>query len=354
LSISRADFPVLERIAYLNAGSVGPLSARTADVMAEWERKGLVEGRGSHSAFDSRRELRERLRDRMAALLQVPAENVALTGSTTDGCHVVFSGLGLGPDDEVVTTDAEHFGLLGTLRSRGVALRTAPVLGRPPADTVRAILEAVTARTRLVALSHVLWLNGQVLPIGEIRRETGLPLLVDGAQSVGAMSVQVSEADYYTVSGQKWLCGPELTGALYVADPERLRPRLVVDPALFGVPAMPGAARLELAFHPGSMVAGLLTAVEDLPADAFERAAEMTARCRELLISAGVQMLTDAGQGTLVAFTIPGIPPEDVVARCEEHGVVIRSLPNGWLRASCGWWNSAEDLERLVASLPLD
>ena len=354
MSISRADFPVLERTSYLNAGSVGPLSAQTAAAMAEWEEKGLREGRGSHSAFGLRRELREQLRGRLAALLKAPAENVALTGSTTDGCHLVLYGLELQPGDDVVTTDAEHFGLLGTLRSCGATTRTAAVLGRSPADALRAILEAVTPRTRLVALSHVLWLNGQVLPIGEIRRESGLPLLVDGAQSVGAIEVAATDADYYTVSGQKWLCGPELTGALYVADPDRLRPRLVADPAAFAIPAMPGAARLELAFHPAALTAGLLAAVDDLPANAFERAAQMTARCRQLLLAAGVQVLTEADQGTLVAFTLPGVPPEEVVDRCEERGVVIRSLPNGWLRASCGWWTSEDDLQRLVASLPLD
>jgi L-cysteine/cystine lyase len=171
---------------------------------------------------------------------------------------------------------------------------------------------------------------------------------------VGAIRVAVTEADYYTVSGQKWLCGPELTGALYVADPDGLRPRLVADPAAFGIPAMPGAARLEMAFHPAPLVAGLLAAVDAFPTDAFERAARLTARCRELLLAAGVRVLTDPDQGTLVAFTISGLAPEEVVDRCEEHGVVIRSLPNGWLRASCGWWNSEGDLERLVASLPLD
>ena len=84
-------------------------------------------------------------------------------------------------------------------------------------------MAAVTPRTRLIAISHVLWTTGQVLPVRELREETGLPILVDGAQSVGAMAVDVSGLDFYTVSGQKWLCGPEGTGALVVADPESLR-----------------------------------------------------------------------------------------------------------------------------------
>jgi L-cysteine/cystine lyase len=342
---------VLERVAYLNAGSVGPLSTHTAEVMAESERQGLEEGRGAHAAFMARMEVRETLRQRLAGLLGAPALNIALTGSTTEGCHVVISGLGLGPDDEVVTTDAEHFGLLGPLRSSGASVRVAGVLERPPGEALQAVLEAVTPRTRLIALSHVLWVNGHVLPIAEIKRETGLPVLVDGAQSVGAIPVDVTVADYYTVSGQKWLCGPELTGALYVADPDGLRPRVMIDHAATGLMERSGASRLEMLFHPASLSAGLLSAVEDLPPDGFRMAAEVTGRCREALLAAGLRVLTEPDQGTLVSFVAPGVP-EEVVAGCHDRGVIIRHLPNGWLRASCGWWNSAEDIDRLIDALP--
>jgi L-cysteine/cystine lyase len=351
MSATRADFPVLERVAYLNAGSVGPLSRGTADVMAEWERAGFTGGRGTQSSFAARLELRERLRAGLADLLGAPSENLALTGSTTDGCHIVLSGLGLRPEDQVVTTDAEHIGLLGTLGSCGASsIKVAPVLGCSAAEALRAVVDAVTPRTRLIALSHVLWLNGQVLPVADIKRETGLPVLVDGAQSVGAIPVRVTDVDYYTVSGQKWLCGPELTGALYVADPQALRPRLQIDPASSGIPERSGAARLEMLFHPGALSAGLLQAIEELPPDAFERGAELTRHCRQVLLEAGVNVLTEPDQGTLVSFTT-ALAPEQAVSRCEEHGVVIRSLPNGWLRASCGWWNSVEGVDRLVASL---
>src|SRR5439155_11460930 len=104
--------------------------------------------------------------------------------------------------------------------------RKAGVMQRPACDALAAILSEVTARTRLIALSHVLWLVGHVLPLAEIKRATGLPLLVDGAQSVGAIPVEATVADWYTVSGQKWLCGPETTGALYVGELERLRPQI--------------------------------------------------------------------------------------------------------------------------------
>jgi L-cysteine/cystine lyase len=340
---ARAGFPVLERLAYLNTGTCGPLSRRTMQAMSEWHERDLVEGRGGRSRFEAGTEIRARIVERLGALLSVPADNLVLTSSTTEGCNIVVTGLRLEPDDEVVTTDAEHPGLLAPLAASGAVVRQAKVLERPAAEALDAVLAEVTPRTRLIALSHVLWLNGHVLPIAEIKRRTGLPLLVDGAQSVGAIPVDASAADYYTVSGQKWLCGPELTGALYVADPSKLRPRI----ASFGATHYEGVDRLGLLHHPVAMLAGLLAAVEDVPEWGFERAAEMTARGREALIAGGVRVLSEPGQATLIGFEVGGDPIEAVL-RARERGVVVRSLPNGWIRASVGWWNDERDIERLV------
>src|SRR5690606_31843983 len=93
----------------------------------------------------------------------------------------------------------------------------------PVEPTAEAIVGAVTPRTRLVAVSQVLWTDGTVLPVAAIRAETGVPVLVDGAQSVGAIPVSAAGIDFLTISGQKWLCGPDTTGGLVVADPEGLR-----------------------------------------------------------------------------------------------------------------------------------
>jgi L-cysteine/cystine lyase len=140
-------------------------------------------------------ETREALRAEVAALVGVSPELVALTASTTDGCNIVLAGLELGADDEIVTTTDEHFGLLGPLHTSGARV----VVADPDPDRIAA---AVTRKTRLIALSHVLWTTGAVLPVHELRASTGLPILVDGAQSVGAIPVDVRGLDYYTVSGQ--------------------------------------------------------------------------------------------------------------------------------------------------------
>jgi L-cysteine/cystine lyase len=342
---ARASFPVLERLAYLNTGTCGPLSRRTVRAMSEWHELDMVEGRSGSARREAGSDARARLGERLGALLNVSPDCLVLTSSTTEGCNIVVTGLRLEPGDEVVTTDAEHPGLLAPLTASGAVVRQARVLARPAAEAPDALLAEVTPRTRLIALSHVLWLNGQVLPIAEIKRRSGLPLLVDGAQAVGAIPVDASVADYYTVSGQKWLCGPELTGALYVSEHSTLEPRL----AGFGAMYFEGTDRLGLLHHPVAMLAGLLAAVEDLPEWGFERAAEMTARCRAALVAAGLAVHGEPGQGTLLGFDAPGDPAE-AVERARELGVVVRSLPNGWVRASVGWWSDDGDIERMVAA----
>ena len=213
---ARAQFPVLERLAYLQAGSVGPLARGTTEAMRAAEERALHEGRGALAQFTRLVEAREELRGEIAALVGVSADKVALTASTTDGCNIALAGLDLREGDEVITTTDEHFGLIGPLHTSGARV----VVVEPEPER---IIEAVTPRTRLIALSHVLWTTGAVLPVHELKAATGLPILVDGAQSVGVFPVDASGLDYYTISGQKWLCGPEGTGALVVAEPEALR-----------------------------------------------------------------------------------------------------------------------------------
>jgi L-cysteine/cystine lyase len=353
---ARARFPVLERFAYLNAGSVGPLPRAAGEAVATFARRELEEARGSLASFTEMLELRERARERLAELIGAPADRVALTYSTTDGCNIVLGGLDLGPDDEVVTTDVEHFGLLGPLYASGARVRAAAVRDRPAAEALEAILAAVGPKTRLIAVSHVAYTTGHVLPVLELKRESGLPVLVDGAQSVGAVPVDARPFDFYTVSGQKWLCGPYPTGALYVADPERLR---VAEPTYLSQSSYEpdgrfeprdGAARFDSGLIPTGFLAGLMAALDEAPEWRFRRGREMADRCRELLAER-FEVVTEPGHATLVSWRADGDAAE-TAARLLERDVVVRDLPGtAWLRASCGYWTNEDDLERLLAGL---
>jgi L-cysteine/cystine lyase len=343
---ARAQFPVLERYAYLNAGSSGPLPRAAIDAMRARLERDLREGRSGKAFIEEIVEQRERIRSGIAAVLGTTAELVALADSTTRGCQIVLAGLDLTPDDEIVTSDQEHFGLLGQLHGSGARV----VLAEADED---ALLAAVTPRTRLIAVSHVLWTTARRLDLARLGQPGGPPLLVDGAQSAGAIPVDLAGADYYTVSAQKWLCGPEPSGALFVRDPERLR---VTFPSAFSsesyeadgsfVPKE-GARRFDSGWIGAPLLAGLEAALAVHPDWRYESAAAAAARCRDLLEPL-VDVVTPAGHSTLVSFRPPGDPTE-LVAALADRGVIVRELPGrNLVRASCGWWTNEDDLRRLA------
>lgn len=346
---ARAQFPVLERIAYLNAGTFGPLARGTAEAVRVELERDFEEGRSGDPYFQRTLALRSELRQEIAALVGADPSQVALTSSTTDGCNIVLGGLSLSAEDEVVTTTDEHFGLLGPLGASAARV----IVCEPDPER---IVAAVTPRTRLVAVSQVLWTTGRVLPVRELRERCGVPVLVDGAQSVGAVPVDAGGLDFLTVPGQKWLCGPDATGALVVADPERLR---VAAPSYFSQQGYApdgsfspreGAARFEPNWWPASSLGGLLAALRGRPAWAFERPAATAERCRALLAPL-VEVIVPEERSTLVAFRPEG-EPAALVTRLAGVGVHVREIPgSGLVRVSCGWWTSDSDLERLVDGL---
>ncbi len=342
-------FPVLDTVAYLNAGTFGPLARPVAEAMLGAVEQDLRRGRSGLAYFEETLALRDEARLAFASLVGVDPEHVALTSSTTEGCAIVLGGFGLGPGDEVVTTTDEHFGLLGPLGCTAATIVVVP----PDAD---AILAAVTPRTRLIATSAVLWTTGAVLPLAELRERSGVPVLADGAQSVGALPTTAAGLDFVTISGQKWLCGPDATGALVVREPERLE---LVSPSYFAqtrhapdgtFEPQAGARRFERGWWSQATLRAMLAALALRPAWWFDRATAAAERCRDLL-SARVELVTPAVPSTLVGFR-PDEEPAAVVARLHDADVHVRELPGrGLVRVSCGWWTSDEDLERLVAAL---
>jgi L-cysteine/cystine lyase len=346
---------VLERVAYLNAGTFGPLPRSTIEAIRTRLASDLETGRSGQEYWERTAELRDRLRAAFARLLNSSPDTIVLTTSTTEGCNIVISGLDLGPEDEVVTTNCEHPGLFGALKTSGARLRLAAVR-EARADEALAALEAeVSPRTRLIAVSHVAWTTGNLLPVAELA-ERGIPVLVDGAQAAGTLPVDVEAlgCDFYTVSAQKWLLGPDATGCLYMR-PERADDLRLAFPSYFSwdypeYEPKAGVSRFDPGWIPLASLEGVLASfafAEEVGDERFEAARAMTARCRDL-VAERAQLVTAPDQATLVTWVADG-EPEEIVRLLAEQGVVVRDLPRtGWVRASCGFWTSEGDLERLV------
>jgi L-cysteine/cystine lyase len=349
----RAQFPVLRETAYLNAGTCGPLPQAALEAAAAVARAAVDEGRAS-TRWERLLAIRGQLRDAYAQRLRARPEDVALTTATSDGIARVVVGLGLGAGDEIVTSTTEHPGLYGPLiaaRARGAEVREVPL-----AD----LREAVGPRTRLVACSHVDWTNGATAP-----DLTGLdvPVLLDGAQGVGAVDVDVEAlgCSFYAGSGQKWLCGPEGSGMLWVSPAwrERLAPAApgylnLAEPGA-GLDAEPWPdARAHDA--PGVSLETWTAALgaHDVLAgfgwsQVHARATGLAAQLADSLRELGLTV-APRGETTLVSWEAPGAA--DLPERLAADGIVVRSLPGTpYVRASVGAWNDESDLERLLGAI---
>ena len=345
----RAEFPVFERAAFLNAGSDGPVPRRAVEaVLKEVERQA---DDGRHAGYFARGcELRDKQRAAYAELLGCPPDEVALTTCTTQGIAAVVAGFGRG--DTIVTSDEEHPGVYGPLaqaRERGAEIVVVPFDRLP---------DGVDVATTAVVCSHVSWVTGTLAP-AELA-SVGAPVIYDGAQGIGAVPVDVKVLGCaaYAGSGQKWLCGPDGSGMLYVAPEFRERvPTLVAGYSTLSNPDAGLDARLwddgrawdapVLAGESSRFALASLDVLAEAGWDAVHtRGVELAARLASALAAAG-RSVQPRGDTTLVAWAHPEATAANERAR--QAGVLIRELPGrGLLRASVGAWNDESDLERLL------
>jgi len=368
----RAALPATRAGVYLDAGTCGPLPAETAAAMAAVEDRELTVGRAHREAGDELLARLDEARAAIAAVLTTDVDLVAVTHSTTNGLNLALGSVAWRPGDRAVTTNHEHPGLLlplAGIRDRfGVEVVAADIDdGRDEERTMAALEAALTPSTRLVALSHVLWSTGAVLPVERIvalTRDRGVVVVIDGAQAAGAIPVSVDDigADFYATSGQKWLLGPEGTGALHV---RRDRVGSVVPPATglfstaepYGATLAPDARRFESAGFHAPSVAGLARSVGWLSMYvglpwAMERATRLArAAAERLAATPGVDLATPPERmATLVSFRVASWPAEEVVAALGRRvHAVTRHVPGHELvRLSIGFFTSEGELRRVL------
>ncbi len=224
-SLVKRQFPLEENLIYLNAANVCPASRpvldRHAEYMRDFQSNPSFQNRAKYDA------LRERLRDKIAGMLRVTSDEVAITRNTSEGTNIVVEGVDLKPGDEVLIYDHNHPSNNDSWKVRarreGFTVTVLPV--QVPASSRDALIsqveKAITPRTKLIAVTHVTSTTGILYPareIGEIARRRGIWMHLDGAQSFGALDVNLKEigCDTYSTSAHKWLMGPLENGVLFV------------------------------------------------------------------------------------------------------------------------------------------
>ncbi len=408
LAAVRAQLPATSAITHLNTAMCAPLPAVTANAMIHGIGVERDTGRVSMAGYDLAVQRLAYLRGQLAALIGAAPADIAVTPSTSAGLDIVISGHDWRPGDRIVTTTLEHPAALASLRRAhhryGVEIMFTDIGNGEPGRTLDAVTAAVGhPGTKLLMVSHVTYGTGALLPLDEIVRvahDAGVEVLVDGAQSVGAVPVDVraSRADYLAFPGRKWLFGPDGTGGLYVhparlgdlhprephpatldanghrngdhdvaagpmqklsdtAGPMRLSdtagPMRLSDTAGPMQKLSDGAARFDQCSSFQPLVTGLSASLDWLGslgwpavhATVAARTGYALARAAEL---PGARVLTPAGASAgIVAFTIGGVDPVACVEFLAQNAVAVRSIPGTRaIRVSCGFFTTVDDIDR--------
>lgn len=380
LAAVRAILPALAAGIYLNAGTSGPLPAETAAVLTQMADYELHVGRGHTDGFMEFLDRMAEARAAIAALLTTDLDDIGLTHGASDGMNIGLFGIDWEPGDRAVTTRMEHPGGSGPLvvlrERRGIDVAFLDIGHGGDHDRIIAAFDAaIDERTRAVVISHVLWATGAVMPvraIADLAHDRGALLVVDGAQSAGAIPIDLraSGADVYAIPGQKWLLGPEGTGA--VAVPAAVRPRIAPTYAGYltferltgdGDAALWSTARRYegTGFHRPSVV-GLARSVGWLSMFVgldwiYARGARLAAWAHDRLSAIpGVEVLTPRDHmATLVTFRVAGWTPDELKTELGARVFAItRTLPlvDG-LRISVGFFNTEDELERFCTAVEL-
>ncbi len=372
----RQEMPAATANLYFNAGTFGPIPTCVVKAAQERLQTEYLYGRLGEAAFASMTAIYESARTSVARLLNAEEGEIALTDNTGEGMNIISFGFDWREGDEVITTNHEHISALAPLyqlRDRyGIVIRIAdlgPVAEQP---VLKAIADLVTPRTRLIVLSHVTWTTGALVNIREVAymgREHGIPVLIDGAQSAGAIPIDVKAlgVDFYAIPMQKWLCGPDGTGALYV----RREALNYVTPTYVGYWSIKheegieweladGAHRFELGGRQTAALAGQAAILQWLENTVgydwlFARIAELHSYAWHALKGVpGLTVLTPVpGASGLIAFTLDGRDETEVVKQLrEQHNILIRNIPSmKSLRMSTGFYNTEEEIDRIVGAL---
>lgn len=359
----REEFLIPDDRIYLNNGTLGPQPRVVLEAMEEHGRRVAMTYPPGVSWDD--------LKESLSGAFGGDPAGYVVPRNTTEAMNVVANGLEVGAGDEVVTTDHEHIGglspweLVTARRGARLVIARLPTPDGSDEELVDAIWERVGPRTRVVSVSHVLFTNGAVLPVGQLAdrcRERGIVFVVDGAHPPGMFPLDIGSigADFYASSPHKWLLAPQGTGLLWMAP--RWRDRLWPTIAS-GDWAVEGAQRFN---HVGTLdesrLAGLLAALEFYrslgPEQVWTRVQELHGRLRSGLRSVpGVRLRSpDAGRTAgMISFRMEGVGSSALQAHlgrvAKVRTRVIGEYELGWMRLSTHYYNRPREIDRVLELL---
>lgn len=373
----RSEIPTVEKMTYLNTGWSGPTPTYVVEAIEQRLEYESYNGPTTTDVLESGLGIRTRAKAAVAKLFNATPEEILLTENTTDGINVVINGLRFDRGDEVIVCELEHPSvLLPAYNLRANHDVTVKIVCPKPNATAEEVADmyagAMSTRTRLVFFSHVQYSSGLRMPVAQIAErahEFGAQVLVDGAQGPGHVALDMGALgmDFYSSPGQKWLLGPDQTGALFIRrdrvpelQPSRIGHAFAESWDLRGgfVPARDDIDKFMVSTTSMPLRAGYLAAVErvlDLgPGEIEARNLSLAARLRTALSdSPGVRVLSPM-EGPecsgLTTFAVDGLDNEVVAGRLwADNTILVRAISHPQaVRASTSFFNTEAEVDALA------
>lgn len=368
----RKQFPLTDKLVYLNNGTMGPSPYPVIERM----QAGMMEADVDVSYGGWENTCKP-----LAAFLGVTPDEIVLTRNVTEGINIICNGLALKKGDEVIITTHEHggnaFPWLNIAKQKGVVLKTINP-ANTAAETLQNVQQAISNKTKVIAVPHILCTQGQILPVKEISKlgkERGIFVFIDGAHGPGMLPLNISDigCDAYASCCHKWMLGPKGTGFLYIKNEamDKVTPWFVgagSDNAKWNMatqpPTMGDYAANAHRYYAGTFNAGLykgvVAAIDFIQTIGIEnihkRITTLAAYMQQQLLSLGdrVEMLTpteEISRGAVIGFRIKGIESVKLSEWAGAEKMRIRMVhENGLnsLRVSTHIYNSYAEIDQFV------
>lgn len=366
------EFPLDDSLIHLNHAAVGPWPRRTAEAVSRFAYENMHEGSRHFMTWLAREQT---LREQLARLINAPSSAaIGLLKSTSEGLSVVAYGLDWQPGDNVISLREEFPSnriVWESLARLGVTNRQL-TLADIAADPEAALIAAIDARTRLLAVSSVQYASGLRLDLtrlGAACRARGIAFCVDAIQHLGALpfDVQATQADFVVADAHKWLLGPEGIAVFYCAEPYRSQLTLyqygwhmveaLGDFERFDWQPATSARRFECGSANNLGIQALAASVSlllETGMDSISAAVLENARyLRTQLSKQGAQILSPSEPNRhsgIVTFRLPGVDSTAVYQHLTEQGVLCAQRGGG-IRFSPHFYTAKADLDRALEIL---
>jgi cysteine desulfurase/selenocysteine lyase len=368
----REEFLLTKDRIYFNTAGLGASPLSVIEAYDTWSRKLETISETGHQHV-------KECRQTIAEFFNAQQEEIAITRNATEGVNIVAQGLDLQRGDEIILSNHEHVGgavpWMNMVETKGIKIKLVELdlKGERNLDIIKA---AISKRTKVLFVSHVTCTNGMVLPVKEIAaygRSLGVITCIDGAQAAGMIDINLSDidADFYVMSGHKWLFGPKGSGILFINNRSiiKLTPTFAgaytTDkydlPTLdysylseasreeYGTRNTPHAMALKAAFdfHTSIGKDRIVNHGKDLASVLSEQLNELE----------GIQVLSptkDPFRSSIVTFksrhkTYQQLQKELSSYKCRVRGIYEADLQA--IRISCALYNSKEEIDHLISSL---